>query len=148
MEALGNLIKAVTPGVGKVANVMGDVAEEVTDVNMPNYAYGYIPFIIIVIISIIITYSAITTPDDTVEKSDDTVEKSDNTVKKSDNTVKKSDKKSKLSMLIKSWKTILISLGFSMLCGAIVGFFVWKGVWYIMNPHIMGLSMAKQAFVS
>jgi len=127
MEALGNLIKAVTPGVGKVANVMGDVAEEVTDVNMPNYAYGYIPFIIIVIISIIITYSAITTPDDTV---------------------KKSDKKSKLSMLIKSWKTILISLGFSMLCGAIVGFFVWKGVWYIMNPHIMGLSMAKQAFVS
>ena len=141
MEALGNLIKVVTPGVGKVANVMGDVAEEVTDVNMPNYAYGYIPFIIIVIISIIITYSAITTPDDTVEKSDDTVEKSDNTVKKS-------DKKSKLSMLIKSWKTILISLGFSMLCGAIVGFFVWKGVWYIMNPHIMGLSMAKQAFVS
>ena len=78
-----------------------------------------------------ITYNAITIPVNTGKKS-------------------KTNKveQSKLSMLIDSWKTILISLGFSMLCGGIVGFLIWKGVWYIMNPHIMGLSMAKQTVFS
>ena len=128
MEALGNLIKAITPGVGKVANAVGDVTEKVTDVKMPSYAYGYIPLIIIVIINLIYTIVIL--------------------LFYYDNTIKKDEEKdeSKLMILIKSWKTILISLLFSIFCGAIVGFFIWKAVWYIMNPHIIGLSMVKQTF--
>ena len=124
MEALGNLIKAITPGVGKVANAVGDVTEKVTDVKMPSYAYGYIPLIIIVIINLIYTIVILLSYDN----------------KKKD----KEKNESKLMILVKAWKTILISLLFSIFCGAIVGFFIWKAVWYMMNPHIIGLSLVKQ----
>lgn len=127
MEAVGKLINAMTPGVGKVANAVGDVAEDLSEVNMPNFAYGYIPLIIIVIISLIYTITALLSYDNTIKKD-------------------KEKDESKLMILIKSWKTILISLLFSIFCGAIVGFFIWKAVWYIMNPHIIGLSMVKQTF--
>ena len=125
MQAFGELAKAITPGLGKIANVAGDVAEDLTDVTMPSFAYGYIPLIIIVILGLIYTITSLLSYDNTIKKN-------------------KEEDVSKLMILIKSWKTILISLIFSIFCGAIVGFVIWKVVWYIMNPHIIGLSMVKQ----